>query len=159
MKVKEEQIKNKDFTLYKEGIYVGYRHFDTSKIDVSYPFGYGLSYTNFKYSELEINNNGLAIDVSLKITNTGDFKGKEVVQIYISKINSKIDRPIKELKAFSKTPDLSPNEFFKLDFNIPVSDFSYWSEKENKWKVESGTYSIKVGSSSRNIILSDNINI
>ena len=158
-KVKEEQIKNKDFTLYKEGIYVGYRHFDTSKIDVSYPFGYGLSYTNFKYSELEINNNGLAIDVSLKITNTGDFKGKEVVQIYISKINSKIDRPIKELKAFSKTPDLSPNEFFKLDFNIPVSDFSYWSEKENKWKVESGTYSIKVGSSSRNIILSDNINI
>ena len=160
-KIKSKQEKNKDFTIYEEGIYIGYRHFDKKDLDVSYPFGFGLSYTNFDYSDLKVfkDDESKSINVSLKITNTGNYSGKEIVQLYISKINSKIDRPKKELKGFAKTPILVQKESKIIDFKIPVSELSYWNESTNSWKLESGSYIIKIGSSSRNIKLNHNIDL
>jgi len=154
-----KQEKNKDFTLYDEGIYVGYRHFDKANIDVSYPFGFGLSYTNFKYSDLQVTKTNDKIDLSVKIENTGSLKGKEIVQIYLSKTDSEIDRPPNELKAFLKTPNLEKGESIRLKFSIPISYLSYWSEDEKGWKVEPGNYLLKVGASSRDIRLTYKTNI
>jgi beta-glucosidase len=154
-----KQEKNKDFTLYDEGIYVGYRHFDKANIDVSYPFGFGLSYTNFKYSDLQVTKTNDKIDLSVEIENTGSLKGKEIVQIYLSKTDSEIDRPPNELKAFLKTPNLEKGESIRLKFSIPISYLSYWSEDEKGWKVEPGNYLLKVGASSRDIRLIYKTNI
>tara|TARA_B110000008_G_scaffold118794_1_gene121469 strand:+ start:8120 stop:10540 length:2421 start_codon:yes stop_codon:yes gene_type:complete len=154
-----KQEKNKDFTLYDEGIYVGYRHFDKAKIDVSYPFGFGLSFTNFKYSDLQVTKSNDSINLSIKIENTGDYVGKEIVQVYLSKVNSKIDRPKNELKAFLKTPNLVKGGSIRLQFSIPISDFAYWDENEKGWKIEAGNYLLKVGASSRDIKLIQNIDI
>ena len=158
-KPKEEQVKNKDYTNYEEGIYVGYRHFDKESLKVSYPFGYGLSYTTFEYKDLKLEKSNDVINLNFKIKNTGDYKGKEVVQIYVSKINSSIDRPLKELKAFSKTRYLIQDETLGLDFSIPISDLSYWSEENKTWEFEPGLYSFEIGSSSRDIMLNQIIDI
>ena len=158
-KPENEKIRNKDYTVYEEGIYVGYRHFDKNDIKVSFPFGYGLSYTNFEYSDLEVIKQDQKINLSLKIKNTGDVKGKEIIQVYISKINSKIDRPTKELKGFSKTKLLNVAESSILDIEIPLSDFSYWNEEINNWSIENGEYNILIGSSSRDIKLEEKIKI
>tara|TARA_B100001057_G_scaffold324177_1_gene324381 strand:+ start:5468 stop:7903 length:2436 start_codon:yes stop_codon:yes gene_type:complete len=158
-KPENKKIRNKDYTIYEEGIYVGYRHFDKDKIEVSYPFGYGMSYTNFKYSDLKITKQENKINLSFKVQNIGGFKGKEITQVYISKINSKIDRPIKELKGFSKTKLLESDKSSILDIEIPVSDFYYWNEKINSWDIENGEYSIQIGSSSRDIKLQEKIKI
>ena len=158
-KPENEKIRNKDYTVYEEGIYVGYRHFDKNDIKVSFPFGYGLSYTNFEYSDLKVIKQDQKINLSLKIKNTGDAKGKEIIQVYISKINSKIERPKKELKGFSKTKLLNVAESSILDIEIPLSDFSYWNEELNNWSIENGDYNILVGSSSRDIKLEEKIKI
>ena len=158
-KPENEKIKNKDYTIYEEGIYVGYRHFDKNNIKVSYPFGYGLSYTNFEYSDLKVIRQDQEINLSLKVKNIGKAMGKEVVQVYISKTNSEIDRPLKELKGFSKTGLLNTDESANLNIVIPVSDFSYWNEEINNWSIENGEYNILVGSSSRDIKLEKKIRI
>ena len=158
-KPENEKIRNKDYTVYEEGIYVGYRHFDKNNIKVSFPFGYGLSYTNFEYSDLKVIKQDQKINLSLKIKNTGYVKGKEIIQVYISKINSKIDRPTKELKGFSKTRLLNVAESSILDIEIPLSDFSYWNEEINNWSIENGEYNILIGSSSRDIKLEEKIKI
>ena len=158
-KPENEKIRNKDYTVYEEGIYVGYRHFDINNIKVSFPFGYGLSYTNFEYSDLKVIKQDQKINLSLKIKNTGYVKGKEIIQVYISKINSKIDRPTKELKGFSKTRLLNVAESSILDIEIPLSDFSYWNEEINNWSIENGEYNILIGSSSRDIKLEEKIKI
>ncbi|MDG2147233.1 MAG: glycoside hydrolase family 3 C-terminal domain-containing protein, partial [Flavobacteriaceae bacterium] len=152
-KPKEEQTKNIDFTIYEEGIYVGYRHFDKRDIDVSYPFGFGLSYTDFDYTDLKINKGKNAIKINIKITNVGLVPGKEVVQVYTSKSYSNIDRPIKELRTFDKTPSLDPGETIEINLNIPISEISYWDEENSNWKIEKGVYDILVGPSSRSIEL------
>ena len=158
-KPENEKIRNKDYTVYEEGIYVGYRHFDKNNIKVSFPFGYGLSYTNFEYSDLKVIKQDQKINLSLKIKNTGYVEGKEIIQVYISKINSKIDRPTKELKGFSKTRLLNVAESSILDIEIPLSDFSYWNEEINNWSIENGEYNILIGSSSRDIKLEEKIKI
>ena len=158
-KPENERIKNKDYTIYEEGIYVGYRHFDKNNIKVSYPFGYGLSYTNFEYSDLKVIRQDQEINLSLKVKNIGKAMGKEVVQVYISKTNSEIDRPLKELKGFSKTGLLNTDESANLNIVIPISDFSYWNEEINNWSIENGEYNILVGSSSRDIKLEKKIRI
>jgi len=153
----KDQVENHDYTIYEEGIYVGYRHFDKAKIEVSYPFGYGLSYTQFKYSDLAVALLNDTLKVDLSVSNAGDSKGKEVVQIYLSKPDSKIDRPVQELKAFTKTANLSPGETSNLTFKIPVQDLSYWSEEASKWTLEKGQYSVHASSSSRDIRLSKDV--
>lgn len=158
-KSEEEKIRNKDYTLYEEGIYVGYRHFDKADKEVSYPFGYGLSYTDFAYDKMEATLANDTVNVVVTVRNTGDQAGKEVVQIYVSKVNSTIDRPNQELKAFAKTRNLAPGESEGIMISIPVSELSYWDEENSGWALEKGLYSIKSGSSSRDIRLIKEIEI
>ena len=153
----KDQVRNYDYTDYQEGIYVGYRHFDKTNIEVSYPFGYGLSYTQFKYADMAVAvlNDTLKVDIS--VSNTGGCKGKEVVQLYLSKPDSKIDRPVQELKAFTKTSILNPSEAANLTFKIPLNELTYWNEKESKWTLEKGQYIVRASSSSRDIRLSKEV--
>jgi len=150
-KPENERIRNKDYTKYEEGIYVGYRHFDKANLEVSYPFGFGLSYTQFEYGEAEVSLDDETIRVSLAISNTGDLAGKEVVQVYASKPQTFVDRPVRELKAFTKTRTLQPGETAEVAFRIPVSELRYWDEADSAWKLEAGRYAIQVGASSRDI--------
>ena len=155
----KDQVRNHDYTIYEEGIYVGYRHFDKAKIEVSYPFGFGLSYTHFNYSDLAVSVMNDTVKVDLKVSNTGNWEGKEVVQIYSSKPDSKIDRPVQELKAFAKTANLAPGETANLTFQIPVHDLTYWNEGTKQWTLEKGQYLVHASSSSRDSRLSKEIAI
>lgn len=147
----EEKIRNKDYTHYDEGVYVGYRHFDKTAMDVAYPFGYGLSYTSFQYDEPEVMVENDTIKVRVSIQNSGKVAGKEVVQLYAEKLNSSIDRPVQELKAFAKTKSLASGESQEVHLAFPVSDLRYWDEEKADWKLEPGTYHVKIGASSRHI--------
>jgi len=158
-KPENKKIKNKDYTNYEEGIYVGYRHFDTSELDVSYPFGFGLSYTTFDLSNLNVTLQNDTINVTVTVTNSGSIAGKEVLQVYTSKPDTKIDRPLKELRTFAKTKSLKPEEAATVSFHIPISELSYWSEEASQWSLEKGLYSIQVGASSRDIQLSMEVEI
>ncbi len=153
-KPESEKIPNTDFTKYEEGIYVGYRHFDTQNKEVSYPFGYGLSYTDFNFSVMEVAVNDSSIDVGITVKNTGEIPGKEVVQIYSSKPDTSIERPRRELRAFGKTPLLQPGDSTRIHLSVPVSELSYWSENKSGWELEPGTYVLEAGTSSRDIKVS-----
>ena len=146
-----EQTKNVDYTDYEEGVYVGYRHFDKAGMSVSYPFGYGLSYTSFDYSEPQVTLTGDTIQVEVVVTNSGAVAGQEVVQVYTEKIESAIDRPIQELKGFGKTSILEPGASTTLRFDIMVEDLQYWDEAKAAWALEEGSYKVKLGASSRDI--------
>ena len=143
--------KNVDQTDYAEGIYVGYRWFDKYSISVSYPFGYGLSYTTFEYSEPTVKNDGKNITATVRVKNVGDVAGKEAVQLYVSAPESRLDKPAKELKAFAKTGKLVPGESQVLTFTFPTSDLASFDERASAWKVEAGTYTFQFGASSRDI--------
>ena len=150
-KSEKEKIRNRDYTRYEEGIYVGYRHFDKANLKVSYPFGFGLSYTNFEYGEAEITVENDTIQVHLPVTNTGERAGKEVVQVYVSKPDTSVDRPVRELKAFAKTGLLQPGDTEQFVFEIPVEELRYWNEASSAWTLEQGGYTVELGSSSRDI--------
>jgi beta-glucosidase len=158
-KPEAKQVKDIDFTRYEEGIYVGYRHFEKNKIAVSYPFGFGLSYTSFVYDNMDAKVSGDTVQISLTVKNTGPVSGKEIVEIYVSKPDTKIDRPVQELKSFAKTPLLGSGESVTLSFSIPVTDLSYWDEAKPGWVVEKGGYTINASSSSGDIRLSKDISL
>ena len=124
-KPENDKVKNKDYTNYEEDIYVGYRHFDKAELKVSYPFGYGLSYTIFDLSNLNMTMQNDTINIAVTVTNIGSQSGKEVVQVYTSKLDTKIDRPERELRTFTKTHSLKPEEATHVSFQIPVSELSY----------------------------------
>lgn len=134
---------------YREGLYVGYRYYDTAGVPTAFPFGYGLSYTSFAYSDLNADENG----VSLTVTNTGSCAGAEVVQLYVAKPDAKIFRPAKELKGFVKV-QLEAGE--SKTVTIPLDDkaFRYWNVATDRWEVEGGSYQLLVGASSTDIRLS-----
>ena len=136
---------------YHEGIYVGYRYYDKAGKEVRYPFGHGLSYTSFEYSDLQINDSA----VKLNIRNIGSVEGSEVVQLYIAPRTEGIFRPARELRDFEKIT-LLPGEMKTVNFTLDDRSFSVWSEG---WKVPSGEYIIEIGSSSRDIRLSESISI
>lgn len=140
--------KHENTAEYRESIFVGYRYFDKAKVEVKYPFGFGLSYTKFEYSNLVVDESG----ASFNIKNIGNVEGKEVAQMYIGLPNSLLYRPEKELKGFIKV-SLKPGE--SKNVKIPFDDYSFrvFNSKTNKWEVESGEYLIKIGSSSRDILL------
>jgi beta-glucosidase len=156
-KPEEEKIKNDDYTNYEEGIYVGYRHFDKAGLDVSYPFGYGLSYSTFSFSEMMARVENDTVKISVTVTNTGEIDGKEVVQIYVSKSDPQVDRPMRELEAFSKTPYLEPGEKVIINLQFPVMEIAYWDEGQSKWVVEQGPYQLHAGTSSRDIYLTQEV--
>jgi beta-glucosidase len=148
---KADKVKDEDYTFYHEGIFVGYRHFDSKNLSVSFPFGFGLSYTDFEYGPMEVKIENDTINISLDIKNIGALSGKEVVQFYTEKLNSRIKRPTQELKSFAKTKLLKNNESINISVKIPIKELSYWNETINDWSLEKGEYNIKVGGSSRNI--------
>lgn len=139
---------------YEEGIFVGYRWYDKKNISPLYCFGYGLSYTGFKYFDLKTDRktykSGDRIKITVQIKNTGKVSGKETVQVYISKVDSEIPMAVKELKAFKKISTF-PGETVEVEMKVNVKDLSYYDIKEKKWIVMPGRYKILVGSSSRDI--------
>lgn len=143
---------------YKESIYVGYRYFDKKNIDVLYPFGYGLSYTYFKYDDLKIEKKEDKIIVSFKIKNIGNYAGKEIAQIYIGLDNSKVYRAPKELKAFEKV-ELNIGEEKEVNIVLDKSAFEYYDVVLKRWNIEDGDYKIQIGKSSREIVLEDIVHV
>ena len=136
---------------YDEGIYVGYRYYDSFGIKPLYEFGYGLSYTTFEFSGLDVKREGDVLKVSVTVKNTGARDGKEVAQVYIAAPKGKLDKPIQELRAFAKTKLLKPNESQTLSFELKDKDISSFSESQSAWILEPGKYEVRVGASSRNI--------
>lgn len=135
---------------YREGIYVGYRYFDTAGIPVTYPFGYGLSYTEFSYRELQVNPEG----VSFILKNTGSRDGAEVAQLYVGLPEAKVFRPVKELKGFCKV-FLKAGEEKRVEIPFDDKTFRYWNVKTNRWETEEGNYRIMIGASVEDIRLED----
>jgi len=137
---------------YREGIFVGYRWYDRKKIDPRFPFGYGLSYTTFEYSDLKVEKTGDRQAVSLTVKNTGAAAGAEVVEIYVGEPKAAVDRPVRELKGFSKV-FLKPGEGRQVEVDLNSRAFAFWDESSKGWKVDPGEFVIQAGSSSRDIRL------
>lgn len=133
---------------YREGLYVGYRYYDTSKVRVQYPFGYGLSYTTFEYADLKADESG----VTFTLTNTGSRDGAEVAQLYVGMRDGKVFRPAKELKGFAKV-FLKAGGSTEVRIAFDDKTFRYWNVKTNRWEVESGTYQLMIGASVADIRL------
>ena len=145
-------VKNVDYTEYEEDIYVGYRYFDSFEVPVSYPFGYGLSYTTFDYSDAKITEKGDAYEISVTVKNTGKLEGKEVVELYISAPDNKAaNKPVKELKAYAKTKLLAPDETETVVMTVKAADLASFDEAASAWVVAAGEYQFLVGASSQDI--------
>ncbi|MBR0165754.1 MAG: glycoside hydrolase family 3 C-terminal domain-containing protein, partial [Prevotella sp.] len=130
---------------YKEGIFVGYRHFDQANITPTYPFGYGLSYTTFKYDNMTVKSDDDSITVCITVKNTGKYVGKEAVLIYVSAPQDKLNRPVKELKAFAKTRLLKPGQSQMLKMTVSQQDLASWDTATHQWIKDSGTYKFSIG--------------
>lgn len=145
---------------YKEGVFVGYRYYDSKKMEVRYPFGHGLSYTNFEISNLHVDKKQVkgeeAVTVTVEVTNTGDREGKEVVQLYIRDNTKAAIRPDKELKGFAAV-NLLPGEKKTIAFILDKRSFAWYNEAISDWYAQTGDYTILIGNSSRNIILTKTI--
>ena len=139
---------------YREGLYVGYRYYQTAGVPVAFPFGYGLSYTSYAYSDLKVT----ADSVSLTVTNTGARDGAEIVQVYIAKPGAEIFRPAQELKAFARVP-LAAGESRTVTLPLDDKAFRYWNTRTDCWEIEGGRYEVRVGASSADIRLTANVDI
>ena len=152
--------KNYDYTNYEEGIYVGYRYFDSFDKPVSYPFGYGLSYTTFGYNKPSISQKGDVYTVTIEVKNTGKMEGKEVVELYVADpLSQQLDKPVKELKAFAKTWNLKPGETETVTMSVKAADLASFDEATSSWKVNAGKYQFLVAASSRDIKASLNADV
>lgn len=147
---------------YREGIFVGYRYYDKKELEPLFPFGYGLSYTTFEYADLKVDRTELTdqdeVNVQVRVTNTGDRAGKEIVQLYVSDVESTVIRPVKELKAFAKVA-LEPGESKVVSFTLNKRSFAYYNVDMKDWHVETGEFEIQVGSSSRDIHVQTRVNV
>ena len=149
---KKGNVKNVDYTDYEEDIYVGYRYFDSFDVPVSYPFGFGLSYTTFAYSDAKIAQKDDAYEVSVTVKNTGRYDGKEVVELYISAPDNKAaNKPAKELKAYAKTRLLKPGESETLTLTVKAADLASFDEAASAWVVAEGEYQFLVAASAQDI--------
>ncbi len=151
-----------DMVEYREGIFVGYRYYDKKKMDVLFPFGYGLSYTTFAYSNLRLDKKEMkdtdTVTVSVDVTNTGDRTGKEIVQLYVADRESTVIRPEKELRDFAKV-ELAPGETKTVSFTLGKRAFAYYNTTIHDWHVETGDFDILIGKSSRDIVLSESVKV
>ena len=152
-------IQNYDWTKYEEGIYVGYRWFDKAGLAVSYPFGYGLSYTTFEYGVPFVTVEGDNVTVKLDITNTGAVEGKEVVELYASAPGKTMDKPVKELRAFAKTSKIAPGAKEEVTLSFNKNDLASFNEATNAWELENGAYTLHIGSSCTDIRTSAEISL
>jgi len=144
-------IPNESFTNHEEDIYVGYRYFDTFDKQVAYPFGFGLSYTTFEFSQPKVKVGSDKVTVTVNVKNTGSVSGKEVAQVYVTAPKGTLEKPVHELKAFAKTRELQPGESQTLTMTIPQRDLASFDEAHSQWLAEAGTYTFRIGSSSRDI--------
>ena len=151
-----------DKSVYSEGVFVGYRYYDTKEMAVRYPFGYGLSYTTFEYSDLKLSAKEIkdtdTLTVSLKVKNTGSMAGKEIVQLYVADKTNAASRPVKELKNFAKV-ELAPGEEKVVAMELDKRSFAWYNTEISDWYAATGTYEILVGSSSRDILLKDAVQL
>jgi beta-glucosidase len=143
---------------YNEDIFVGYRYFDTWKVDPQFAFGHGLSYTTFNYSNMQVVTAGQSATVTLTITNTGKLAGAEVVQLYVKDNTSTLRRPEKELKGFEKI-FLQPGESKKVSIALHKDAFQYFNDGTDQWILEPGSFTLMAGSSSRDIRISKTIEL
>ncbi|KAL6624896.1 beta-glucosidase-related glycosidase [Neocallimastix sp. 'constans'] len=141
---------NESDTNYKEGIYVGYRYFDTLNVDVMFPFGFGLGYTDFEYDIMSANLIGEEFSVETSVKNIGNFKGKEVLELYLTKPNTYLDEPYQILVNFSKSKELNPYEEDIIKMNFKLSDFASYDTQNENYILDEGSYIVRVGNSSRN---------
>lgn len=152
---------NDSLITYSEGLYVGYRYFDTKHVKPMFPFGFGLSYTMFKYSDLKLvadtTDGKHQVEVSYTITNTGKRSGAEVSQVYVHEQNPKIDRPYKALKGFARV-DLKPGQSKTVHLTLNKGAFQYWDPQKKTWVIDPAVFDILVGSSSEHILLAKNVN-
>lgn len=149
---RKHDVKNVDYTNYEEDIYVGYRYFDSFGKNVSYPFGYGLSYTAFEYTNPAIMSENGTYTVTVNVKNIGKCAGKEVVQLYVSAPNNKeMNKPVKELKAFAKTKELKPGESELVTMTVAAADLASFDIATSSWVVDAGKYEFLIGASSRDI--------
>ena len=150
-----------DQVVYQEGIYVGYRYYDSFNVKPLYEFGYGLSYSDFSVTGLKLNTKNLtsSLIVTATVKNTGKVAGKEVVQLYISAPSGSIDKPLQELKAFDKTRLLQPGEFQKFTFRITATDLASYHTDKSQWISDAGRYVVKLGVSCRDIRQSATFNL
>jgi beta-glucosidase len=157
----EKRYPGNEKVFYEENIFVGYRYFDTQNIKPLFPFGFGLSYTNFKYKNIELDKTEFSdnekLTVSLKIENIGKRKGAEIIQLYLREVHSKVERPVKELKGFKKVI-LTPNQIKTLQFEITKEALSYYDDDLKFWNVNEGEYEVFIGSSSQDIRLEEKFN-
>jgi beta-glucosidase len=148
----KSEVRNVDYTVYAEDIFVGYRFFDTYKVPVSYPFGYGLSYTAFGYGKANLKEEKDGYTVTVEVKNTGKYAGKEVVQLYVAAPSVKYtEKPAKELKAFAKTVDLRPGESTTVTLKFSKKDIASFNTLEQAWITDAGRYKAMVGASSADI--------
>ncbi len=144
---------------YSDGIYVGYRYFDEYDLETTFPFGYGLSYTTFDYSDLKVKKSGKnELKVTLEVLNSGDLAGAEIVQLYVKDLESSVARPEKELKDFQKVM-LQSGEKKALEFTLEDDAFAFWDDNQKEWTVEPGAFEIRVGASSADIRLKDKVEL
>lgn len=144
---------------YDEDIFVGYRHFDRNPETILYPFGFGLSYTDFEYSDLKAERTGDELKISVKVTNTGKYSGREVVQIYVGAPEGKAVKPVKELRAFGKTSELKPKAGEVLTMTVKLSDLRRFDGYERKWILDDGEYVISAAASSQDIRMSTTLTL
>ncbi|MDO5422479.1 MAG: glycoside hydrolase family 3 C-terminal domain-containing protein [Eubacteriales bacterium] len=147
---------------YREDVYIGYRYYDKKKMEVRFPFGHGLSYTTFAYRDLKLEKASMTdqetLRVSCKVKNTGSRAGKEAVQLYVRDVESTVGRPVRELKGFAKV-DLEPGEEKAVSFTLDKRSFAYYETQISDWFVESGEFVIEIGASSRDIRLSQSVQV
>jgi beta-glucosidase len=152
----------RDKVEYREGLFVGYRYYDKLDVKTLFPFGHGLSYTTFEYSDIRLDKKEILdteeVTVTAKIKNTGNQFGKEIVQLYVKDVNSSVIRPVKELKGFEKIA-LDPGEEKLVTFTLGKRAFAYYHVELKDWYVESGEFEILIGKSSKDIVLSEMIQV
>ncbi len=145
------QVKTVDYTEYEEGIYVGYRYFQSNDVPVSYPFGYGKSYTTFEYSKPSVKAVADGFTAAITVTNTGSVAGKEAVQLYVAAPSGGLEKPAYELKGFAKTKELAPGESQTLTIQVDSYDLASFNESTSAWETAAGTYKVMIGASAADI--------
>jgi beta-glucosidase len=154
-------VENPVNSFYKEGIYIGYRYFDSFNIPTAYEFGYGMSYTTFEYSDLKLSSASFStkMKVTVMVKNTGQAAGKEVVQLYLSAPDAEIEKPVHELKGFAKTRLLKPGESHELSFELDTRSLASFRSGISAWVADKGDYQVRIGASSKDIRLKGSFNL
>lgn len=153
-------VRNIDYTEYEEGIYVGYRYFNTfAPKAVAYPFGFGLSYTTFDFNDMTVESAGDGWDVTVTVTNSGKVRGKDVVQLYVRAPKGKLDKPERELKGFAKTPEIAPGESCAVTIHVPAGSLASYDEQTGSWVVEPGKYVFMASKDASDCSLKKSVNV